>query len=135
MIPINRIPDKTIKRARSLRPLIISTGERSYNLLSPISKNLYHIELDDPLKPRAFSCDCKAVSYCWHAVAVLEHHARRWLGFGDRVLVNELEGARWHRVIYATDRVVFTDEVPEGFSLPFVIEVESAMPARGAVAA
>ena len=133
MIPIFKIPDQSFERARSLGPRITMRGVCSYELVSPVSGNTYRLSLDDEWQPRAFSCSCPARSYCWHAAAILDEHVRRSLAFGDHVLVNELAGHVWHTVLYASDEpAVFTEEIPEGFSLAFVVEVERLVAARRA---
>lgn len=130
MIQIFLIPDHSFTKARCLRPQITATGEREYELVSSASGKTYHLILDDEVEPCAFSCDCPAKTYCWHAAAILDYHARRMLAFGDRALVNESNGEVWHTVLYANDRHVFTDEIRDGFSLSFVIAVERAISLR-----
>ncbi|HEY0545277.1 MAG TPA: hypothetical protein VGC91_07885 [Pyrinomonadaceae bacterium] len=133
MIPIFQIPDQSFERARRLRPRITALGACSYELVSPLSGRTYRLKLDDEWQPRAFSCSCPACSYCWHAAAVLDEVMRLSLAFGDHVLVNELYGQVWHTVLYASDEpAIFTAEIPEGFSLAFVVEVERLVAARRA---
>src|SRR2546423_15290176 len=131
-----KILEKATNRARSLRPRVSQTGHGAYTVtcdkVHPHTVRFY--ELGNKIFAECDATLCPSRVPCYHIASAFPYYQIERLQPGDRVLVNEAYGQAWHSFIALDGKSVFTFEVPEGFSLVFVVGCEGAreMSARAA---
>lgn len=116
------------ERARARRPAVERTGASTY-VVTCAKGHRHTVNFATHGGQLTAECDpqqCPSRVACYHIAAAYPAYQLDHLQPGDRVLVNEVTGPRWHRFYTRDVKRIYTFEVPEGFSPRFVVDCELA---------